>query len=93
MARIRDIATDTSNVFLTDHAVNRMIQRGISDVEVFGALRIGEIQGAPWLENGNCRACKVVLLRKGDRAIGVVTILLDEKGELVVKTVEWEDWE
>ncbi|WP_409018798.1 hypothetical protein [Brevundimonas vesicularis] len=54
MARIRQIAADTSKVFLTDHAVSRRIDRG-------------------------------------DRDIGVVTILIDS--ELVVKTVEWEDWQ
>lgn len=93
MSMIRGIATDTSRVFLTDHAVNRMFQRGIDAADVYKALRFGEIQGAPWIEDDQCRACKVVLSRKGDRTIGVITILLDAESELVVKTVEWEDWE
>ena len=41
MTRIRLIAQDTAKVFLTDHAVNRMCERGISDAEVFRVLRLG----------------------------------------------------
>ncbi|MFC5372917.1 DUF4258 domain-containing protein [Brevundimonas faecalis] len=91
MARIRLIAKDTGKVFLTDHAVDRIRERGISDVVVFKVLRIGEIRGAPWFEEDGSKACKVVLTPRGDRTVGVVTILIDEADELVVKTVEWED--
>lgn len=93
MAQIRLIAKDTSKVFLTDHAVNRMHERGISDADVFRVLRIGEIRGAPWHEEDGDKACKVVLAPRGDRAVGVITILIDADGTLVVKTVEWEDWQ
>lgn len=93
MAQVRSIAKDTAKVFLTDHAVNRMYERGISDIEVFKVLRIGEIRGAPWLEEDGSKACKVVLAPRGDRAVGVVTILIDTESVLVVKTVEWEDWQ
>jgi len=93
MAQIRLIAKDTSKVFLTDHAVNRMHERGISDGDVFRVLRIGEIRGAPWFEEDGEKACKVVLTPRGDRAIGVITILIAADGILVVKTVEWEDWQ
>lgn len=92
MALIRELAGDTSKVFLTDHAVARMFERGLSDGDVFKVLRMGEIVGSPWLEEDGCRACKVVLRQKGDRDIGVITILVNEDSELVVKTVEWEDW-
>lgn len=93
MAKIRQIAADTSKVFLTDHAVARMIERGFSDGDVFRVLRVGDMSGSPWIEEDGCKACKVVLRQRGDRDIGVVTILISEDSELVVKTVEWEDWQ
>lgn len=91
MTRIRAISKDTEKVFLTDHAVNRMFERGISDAEIFRALRFGEIRGGLWEEDDGEKACKVVMTRRGDRTIGVITILIDADDELVVKTVEWED--
>ncbi len=68
-----------------------MDERDISDMEVFEVLRVGLIEGAPWIESKTGDdACKVVLRRKKSRAIGVVTIVL-KVDKLVVKTVEWED--
>lgn len=88
--RIRKIAAETKRVFISRHAEERMWERDISTMEVFEVLRLGMIDGAPWLEPEGDQACKVVFRRKGSRAIGVVTILLIEE-ELLVKTVEWED--
>ena len=91
-ALVREIAQDTAKVFLTDHARDRMWERGIEDVEIYRALRIGHIQGQPWTEEEGDKACKVILTRRGDRTVGVITIILEPEGELVIKTVEWEDW-
>lgn len=90
MAKIREIAKDTAKVFLTDHAVKRMFERGISDGDVFKALRVGEIRDGVWEEEDG-KGCKVVLVQRGDRTIGVISILIDQEDEIVVKTVEWED--
>ncbi len=92
MDLVRSIAEDTSKVHLSDHAVGRMYDRGISDADVFRTLRNGDIRGKAWVEESGEQACKVVLTQRGDRAIGVVTIVFAEDGELLVKTVEWEDW-
>jgi hypothetical protein len=84
--RIRLIAKVTVQVAFSDHALDRMDERDISDV-----LRSGLIEGAPWIEpKSGDDACKVVLRLKRSRAIGVVTIVL-KVDKLVVKTVEWED--
>ena len=91
-ALIRVISQDTSKVFLTDHARDRMWERGIEDVEIYRALRVGHVQGDAWIEEEGDKACKVVLARRGDRAVGVITIIVEPEGELVIKTVEWEDW-
>ena len=68
-----------------------MWDRDISDIDVFRVLRLGMIDGVPWVEpKTGEHACKVVYRRARERALGVVTIVLvDEK--LVVKTTEWED--
>jgi hypothetical protein len=89
--RIRLIAKVTVQVAFSDHALDRMDERDISDREVFDVLRSGLIEGAPWIEpKSGDDACKVVLRLKRSRAIGVVTIVL-KVDKLVVKTVEWED--
>lgn len=43
-AHIRRIARDSSRVFLTHHAQERMLERGISDIQVFECLRMGVMQ-------------------------------------------------
>lgn len=91
-ALIREIARDTAKVFLTDHAKDRMWERGIEDIEIYRALRQGHVQGQAWIEEEGDKACKVVLSRRGDRTVGVITIIVEPEGELVIKTVEWEDW-
>src|SRR5690606_15386083 len=91
MARVREIAATTEKVHFTDHAAGRMWERNISDMDVFRALRLGEISGLPWYEDDGSKACKVTLQRRGDRTVGVVTSVIEPEGELVVKTVEWED--
>jgi hypothetical protein len=90
MRRIRELAVETKNVFLSEHALERMWERGIDDLEVFQVLRLGEIRGAPWAEPSGESACKVVFRLQGSRTLGVITILLVE-GAIFVKTVEWED--
>ena len=90
-AMIRELSRDTKKVLLTTHAIERMWERDITDVEVFRVLRTGLIQGLPWVEPGtDDHACKVVLRQRCGRRIGVVTIILSGE-RLVVKTVEWED--
>jgi hypothetical protein len=89
--RIRALAKETKNIALSRHAEDRMWERDISAMEVFEVLRLGMIDGAPWVEPESAeQACKVVLRKKGSRTIGVVTIILAADG-LLVKTVEWED--
>lgn len=88
---VRQIAADTAKVFFTDHAVRRMWERGISDAEVYKVLQLGHIQGDPWIEDSGEKACKVVMPRRGERTTGVITIIVEPEGELVIKTVEWED--
>ncbi len=91
MKEIRFLAESTERVFFSPHARKQMAQRGLTDVEAIRVLRLGEIKDRPWNEPDiGGRACKVVFRPRGSRVIGVVTVILDA-GELLVKTVEWED--
>jgi hypothetical protein len=91
MDRIRRIAAKSEQVFLSPHAREQMAKRGVTDLEVYRALKLGEISGLPWHEPDiGGQACKVVFRPRGSRAMGVVTVVMDAD-ELLVKTVEWED--
>ena len=91
LKRIHAIALDTARVVLTDHAVERMEERDIPDVDLFRILRNGHISGPiePGRRDGDWKA-KVVYRLKGSRDAGVVTVVL-AIDRLVVATVEWED--
>ena len=85
--RIRQIALVTENVILGNHALERMAEREIYDIEV---LRTGYVDERPERTAQDEWQCKVTLKIKGGRSAGVVTIIL-QSGKLFVKTVEWED--
>lgn len=87
---IRQTAVESDNVILGDHARARMLEREITDIDVFRVLRIGGIVGAPEpAERGEWK-CKIVQRVRGGRELGVVAIILRDK-RLFIKTVEWED--
>ena len=88
--RIRQIALVTENVILGNHALERMAEREIYDIEVFRVLRTGYVDERPEQTAQDEWQCKVTLKIKGGRSAGVVTIIL-QSGKLFVKTVEWED--
>jgi hypothetical protein len=88
--RIRKAAQASENVILGNHARQRMLERGIDDVDVHRVLRTGGIVEDPEpAETGEWK-CKFVQKVRGGRDVGVVVIILRD-GKLFVKTVEWED--
>lgn len=91
MAKIRTLAQTSERVLFSRHALSQMDARGLTDIDVIQALRLGEISGEPWFEPEiGGRGCKVVFRPRGSRMIGVITVVLDDE-ELLLKTVEWED--
>ena len=88
--RIRLIAIATENVILGEHALLRMAEREIFDVDVFRVLRNGYVDEAPEKTAQEEWKCKVTLKIRGGRTAGVVTVIL-HNGKLFVKTVEWEN--
>ena len=89
--RIRELALNSGNVILGNHAKERMALRDIFREDVDRILRTGDVNGQPELTEFGEWKCKVVLLLKGRRTAGVVAVILEDRGKLFVKTVEWED--
>jgi hypothetical protein len=88
--RIREFAATSDSIRWSDHALERMNEREIFDVDVLRALRLGMVRGAPEKTKMEEWKCKMVYKLRGSRSIGVVVIILKTDG-LFVKTVEWED--
>jgi Domain of unknown function (DUF4258) len=88
---VQAISADSSNVKFSNHALDRMEERGITTLDTLRVLRSGDIKGS--IEAGNNKGewrCKITKQMKGAREIGVVTIVMSA-GRLFIKTVEWED--
>ncbi|MCK5746646.1 MAG: DUF4258 domain-containing protein [Oricola sp.] len=89
-ATIRGRAKVSANVILGKHAKERAAERGIYKEDILRVLRTGWIKGEPEKTELGEWKCKMIRGIKGNREVGVVTvILLDDR--LFVKTVEWED--
>lgn len=88
---VRRLAQDTDNIAWSDHAMNRMIQRNISDVVAVDVLRkgaaVGDVEAG---QNPGEWKIKMTHPVKGRREVGVV-VLTVRNARLFVKTVEWED--
>lgn len=91
LAIVRSLAEHSERVILTTHAQERMLERGIFDVDVFRALRAGRVSGpVKPARNPDEWKCKIVNKIKGSREVGVVTIVVKAE-RLIILTVEWED--
>jgi len=89
-AKVRALATHSANVILGKHAKDRMLERDITNTDVFRVLRSGSVDGVPTeTERGEVKV-KMVLRIRGSREVGVITLIL-HGNRLFVKTVEWED--
>ena len=89
-ARVRSLARHSETIVWGKHALSRMGERGILDIDVLRILRSGYIEDEPKLTEGGEWQCKIVKHIRGGREAGVVTIILHD-GRLFLKTVEWED--
>jgi hypothetical protein len=92
---VRQLAQDTSNILWSQHALDQLEGRVITDKEALGVLRRGDIVG-PIVAGKNtdewtCKVCFPVEHNGGTREVGVVTIVKNLE-RLFVKTVEWENF-
>lgn len=89
--QIQRLALDSGNLGWSDHILEQMEHRSISDHDVLKVLRTGSIEGD--IVAGRAAGewkCKMVANIKGNRSVGVVTVVCDGK-RLWLKTAEWED--
>jgi len=89
--RIANISFDSDQVVFTDHAQIRMEERGISMPDVLRILRHGDIEDPPSEDHPGEWKCKVTDKLRG-RTAGVVTVIIDADEQLIIVTVEWEDY-
>jgi len=89
--RVREIAADSSNIHWSDHAWERMEERGISSRVAIDTIREGDVVGPiePGNKPGEWKA-KLVKYYKGQRDVGVAVITINTTA-ILVKTTEWED--
>ena len=81
----------SSNVDISQHATERMQERGIVIKDMFRVLREGYIDDSP-IKDNRTGDLKYKIKRKivGRREVGVITVV--PSGErLIIVTVEWED--
>lgn len=88
--RIKLLASSTGNIQWSDHALERMVEREIFDVDALRVLRNGNCEGEPERTQRDEWKCKMVRRVRGTREVGVVVIITNTN-RLFVKTIEWED--
>jgi hypothetical protein len=88
---VQRLAADTRNVAWSIHALDRMLERDITDEMALSVLRAGYISDeiVPGKNAGEWKV-KMTKQIKGRRHAGVVTLLIRER-RLLIKTAEWED--
>jgi hypothetical protein len=84
---IRAWAEDSSKVFITEHARDRMLERGVSDLEAIECLRRGVIERPPQTDRktGDLK-CRMDWFGASGH-LGVVVALSDGLPEAIVVTV------
>lgn len=89
--KIRELARVTENIIFTNHAIERMEERDITDFEVYDILRTGYANTIQDSKVGEGFECKITKKLQGRREAGVVTAVKEKSRKLVIITVEWED--
>jgi hypothetical protein len=84
---VRALAADSGKVFITEHARDRMLERGISDLEVIDCLRHGVIQRPSQMDRktGHLK-CRMEHFGPS-RNVAVVAALDEANPDVVVVTV------
>lgn len=81
----------TGQVIFTDHTWDRVSEREITQRDVYRILRTGHCHKAPIKnEKGDWQATMVKKIA-GNRDAGVVTVILEDKELLIIRTVQWMD--
>lgn len=89
--KIHEISLNSKNVIITDHAKERMEERGFVTQDLFGILREGYVDSEAVLDKDK-NNWKYKITKRIDtiREAGVVTAIVDDYKRLVIITIEWE---
>lgn len=85
---------EAGTLTISDHAYDRIDERGderLLDPDVLTILRKGTVRQQPKKEE-NGWSVTVERRMPGSRDAGVVTVIVHPGDDLIVKTVEWMDW-
>lgn len=83
LKRIRELASDSRNVFITRHAIQRMVEREITRTQVIECLLRGVIGEGPALDPYGSWKCTLRRVAAGQELEVVVAL----QGNLIVITV------
>ena len=91
---IREWAHDTSRIVITEHAFDRVDERGTDSLDamtVYRVLQTGAVFGDPVMnERGHWQAIMAKRM-PGGRDACVVTVIVRDDRTLIVRTVMWRD--
>ena len=89
--KIHEISLNSRNVIVTDHAKERMEERGFVTQDLFGILREGYVDSEAVLDKDK-NNWKYKITKRIDtiREAGVVTAIVDDYKRLIIITIEWE---
>lgn len=88
---IRVRVQDSKNVVVTEHAEERLEERGMTTLDLFLILETGYVFKQPVVNTKGDWEVIVEKRLRGRRDAGVVTIILTHGAKLIVKTVQWMD--
>jgi len=80
---VRDIARNTSNVFITGHAKRRMKERRITRTQVYACLRQGTISEPAHEDIAGDWKCTSVHRHAGDEVHVAAAVRKDENGDWI----------
>ncbi|MDH5722926.1 MAG: DUF4258 domain-containing protein [Alphaproteobacteria bacterium] len=86
MRLIREIAQDTGNVILTDHAKEQMKERNITFPHILGCLRQGQVTEGPYQSVKGDWTCNLTRAVAGIDITAVVAV--DLKCKAIIVTVK-----
>ena len=87
---IQRLAENSAQVKITDHACERMEERGFTTRDLFLVLCKGTVEEKPIRTDQGDWKCKIVKRLPGQREAGVVTVI-QRNNRLIIVTMEWED--
>lgn len=89
-ARIRELAQLSENIIFGDEALDDMVERSITDVQVLEILLGGFVADRPEATEFGDWKCKVTKELRGRREAAAVVVIM-RNARLFLKSVEWED--